>query len=279
MTDILAYPIGVPGGLTRVLECGTGPDAVIFVHGLGARADRWRSTMVRFAAEGYRCFAFDLPGHGFATKGPDAFASVPEFATVLDGVLDALGLDRVILVGTSLGGHVAAWFTLQQPGRVRGLVLVGAVGLVPLSAEAGDAIRRNVRQTSREAIDGKLRFVFNDPAPVTAALVEEEFRINNSPGAAEGFARLGDYIADGINAHIVGDRLAALRGTVPLLLVWGGGDRAVPLAVGQAARRVLGDPDLAVIEGAGHAPYMERPEAFAAATLPFLAGCRATAGS
>lgn len=274
MNGIIAYPLGVPGGLTRVLEAGSGPDTVVFIHGLGARADRWRSTMMRFAAAGWRCIAFDLPGHGFATKGAEAFATVPDFTTVLAGVLEGLGLDRVVLVGTSLGGHVASWFALERPERVRGLVLVGAVGLVPLSPEAGDAIRRNVRRTDRDAIEEKLRFVFNDTSVIEPGLVGEEYRINNSPGAVEGFERLGDYIAEGINAHVVGERLAPLARSLPMLLVWGGGDRAVPLAIGERARDMLAGPALAVIEGAGHAPYMERPDEFAALALPFLDRCR-----
>ena len=62
--DIISYPLEAGGVQTRVLECGTGGDTVVFMHGVGARADRWRSNLGPFAEAGYRCLAIDLPGHG-----------------------------------------------------------------------------------------------------------------------------------------------------------------------------------------------------------------------
>src|SRR6185503_9046586 len=106
---MIQYPLAAAGTMTRVLEAGAGDDVVLFVHGLGARADRWRGTIERVAAAGFRCIAFDLPGHGFAGKGGDFPYGVPAFGRFLSAVLDALGLDRVFIVGTSLGGHVGAW--------------------------------------------------------------------------------------------------------------------------------------------------------------------------
>ncbi len=61
---MIQYPLSIGGILTRVLEAGTGDEAIVFLHGLGARADRWRGTLQSFATQGFRCFAFDFPGHG-----------------------------------------------------------------------------------------------------------------------------------------------------------------------------------------------------------------------
>ena len=271
---VIAYPFAAGRILTRVLEAGGGDDAVVFLHGLGARADRWRATLAAFAAQGYRARAIDLPGHGFAAKDAGIPLDVPGFAGFLGDFLDAMGIARPILVGTSLGGHVAGYFAAANPARPRALVLVGAVGLVPLGPEAGDKIRRNVRETARDAIEKKLEFVLADPSLITPALIEEEHRINTSPGAAEVFRRLGDYIAEEIDRDNIADRLKPLVGTLPLLLVWGEQDRAVPLAVGEQARRDLGLADLVVIPRAGHAPYMEQPALFERHVLRFLARLR-----
>jgi pimeloyl-ACP methyl ester carboxylesterase len=276
MTDgsVIAYPFAAGRILTRVLEAGGGDDAIVFLHGLGARADRWRATLPSFAAQGYRTFAIDLPGHGFAAKDAGIPLDVPGFAGFLRDFLDAMGIPRPILVGTSLGGHVAGHFAAENPTRPRALVLVGAVGLVPLGREAGDKIRRNVRETSRDAIEKKLEFVLADPSLIGPSLIEEEHRINTSPGAAEVFRRLGDYIAEEIDCDNVADRLKPLAGTLPMLLVWGELDRAVPLTVGQQARQLLGLDDLVVIPRAGHAPYMEQPALFERQVLRFLARLR-----
>ena len=266
----IEYPLGVSGWLTRIIEAGHGDRPVLFIHGLGARADRWRRNLDVFADAGYRAVAVDLPGHGFASKTGDFDYSVPGFAGFVRGVMDALGLQSAILVGTSLGGHVSAYLACESPNRVRALVLVGSLGLVPIGSEAGAAIRDSVRATGRADIENKLKFVICDHTTITPEWIEEEWRINNSPGAARAFARLGDYIAGGVDAHNVGTRLATAAQGIPMLLVWGAKDRAVPPGIGRQGRALLGDTRLLVIDGAGHVPYFEQSTTFNREVLSFL---------
>ena len=267
----IEYPLGVSGSLTRVIEAGRGDDRpVLFIHGLGARADRWRRNLEVFAAAGYRAIAIDLPGHGFASKSDDLDYTVPGFAAFVRDAMDVLDLPPAILVGTSLGGHVSGYLACESPERVTALVLVGAVGLVPIGAAAGAAIRDSVRATGREAIESKLKFVLFDHDAITPEWIEEEWRINNSPGAEQAFARLGDYIAGGMDRHIIGTRLAEAADGVPMMLVWGAEDRAVPLEIGREGRALVGETRLCVIESAGHVPYFEQAPAFNREVLSFL---------
>ena len=252
--EILQYPLGVGSVVTRILECGSGADHVVFIHGLGARADRWRLTLPAFATAGYHCYAFDLPGHGFATKGVDIPLSVPSFADFLTAAFDELGIKHAFLVGTSLGAHIAAVVAHVAPDRVRGLILIGALGIVPLGAEAADAIRRNVQRTDRDAIAGKLAFVMANPKALSPAVIEEEWRINNSPGARESFEKLGTYMVKDIDHDNVGAHLSGRTADLPMLLVWGAKDKAVPLEIGKRARDLLRGTELVVIDDAGHAP-------------------------
>jgi 2-hydroxy-6-oxonona-2,4-dienedioate hydrolase len=269
---VIQYPLSVGGTLTRVLEAGMGEETIVFLHGLGARADRWRGTVERFAAKGFRCFAIDLPGHGLAAKG-DGFAyGVPGYARFLTDCLDTLGLDRVHLVGTSLGGHISAYFTIRHTTRVKSLTLVGTTGIVPIGPDVGRAIRDNIRITSYDGIRTKLKFVLGDADLVTDEFVLEEFRINNSPGAETAFARLGDYIAEEIDGDVVGPALRDLTDRPPMLLVWGEIDRAVPMSVGHSVRDMFPGIDFVVVPDAGHAPYFERPAAFDLALTTFLSG-------
>lgn len=277
---MIAYPLGVAAWRTRVLEAGSGDRAVVFLHGLGARADRWRASLDAFADAGYHCYAPDLPGHGFADKGPGFDYSVPGLARFVGSILDALGIGATVLVGTSLGAQVAGWLAAARPHQVRALVLVGATGLVPLTRPEREAIARSVRDTSREGTERKLGFVVEDRGLVSREWIEEEHRINTSPGAAETFDRFASYLlADtGIVADGVAERLAGLGSQIPTLLVWGTEDRVVPLSVGEAAARLLPDARLVVIEGAGHLPYLERAATFNTAVLEFL-GCAWPAGT
>ncbi|HUT50567.1 MAG TPA: alpha/beta fold hydrolase [Alphaproteobacteria bacterium] len=267
---VLEYPIGVSGTLTRVLETGAGSSTAVFLHGLGARADRWRRNLEAIADAGYRCLALDLPGHGFASKTPDFDYSVPGFADFVLAILKALEVDRFHLIGTSLGGHVSGWIAAHHPGQVASLAMVGTLGLVPIGREAGAAIRDSVRATGRADIENKLKFVLHDPAEVTSGWIEEEYRINNSPGADGAFERLGDYIAEEVDQHNVGEKLAGLKERPPIMLVWGRQDGAVPPSVGEKGRALLGDVPLLMIDPAGHAPYFEQPGQFNGPVIDFL---------
>jgi len=266
------YPLVVEGGTTRIIEAGQGP-AVLLAHGLGARCDRWRSTVERLAGQGFRAITYDLPGHGFASKEPDGPATVPALASHALGVLDALGIGEAVLVGTSLGAHIVGYAACRAPARVRGLALVGALGIVPIERSVAETISRNVRARERAQFVGKLNFVLHDPGLVTDSFVEEEWRMNTAPGATEAFGRLGDYLTGAIERDYVGDRLRSLFPADRMLLVWGEEDRAVPLATGRACQEALGDPQLALIPDSNHCPYLEQPAAFDAALLPFLRRC------
>ncbi len=266
------YPLAVGRGTTRIIEAGSGP-AVLLAHGLGARCDRWRATAERLADQGFRAITYDLPGHGFASKEAHGPVTVPELAMHALAVMDALGVERAVMTGTSLGAHIVAYAACLAPARARGLVLVGALGIVPIDQQVAQTISRNVRATQRGQFADKLRFVMHDPALVTDAFVEEEWRMNTSPGALEIFGRMGDYLTGGIADDYVADRLRTLFPTERLLLIWGGEDKAVPLSVGEDCRTALGGPDLLVIPGSNHCPYLERPAEFDAALLPFLARC------
>jgi pimeloyl-ACP methyl ester carboxylesterase len=266
----IQYPIPVGTGTTRIIEAGTGP-AVMFAHGLGARSDRWRSTVERVADQGYRAIAWDLPGHGFASRDPDGPGDVPALAAHMLALMDALDIADCVAVGTSLGAHIAAYAACEASTRVRALALVGALGIVPIDQEVAETINRNVRASRREQFAGKLNFVLHDPAMITEAMIEEEWRMNTAPGTIEAFGRIGDYLTTRIANDYVASRLTTLLPPDRLLLLWGAEDRAVPLAVGHACREALGGPSLVIIQGANHCPYFEQPAAFDAALLPFLA--------
>jgi pimeloyl-ACP methyl ester carboxylesterase len=265
----ITYPLAVSSGTTRIIEAGDGP-AVLLVHGFGARADRWRSTVERFAAKGYRAIAFDLPGHGFASKDAGGPATVPEISLHLLAIMDALGIERAPLVGTSLGAHIVAHAATRAPQRIPGLALIGALGIVPISREVAETIRRNVQVRERQQFADKLNFVIHDRTKVTPQWIEEEWRINTAPGTIDALVRIGNYLVDGIAADYVAEKIRQLYPPERLLLVWGAEDRAVPPNVGEACRDALSAP-LVFIKNANHAPYLEEPAAFDAAVLPFLA--------
>ena len=269
---MIQYPLGAGGTLTRVLEAGRGDRTMLLVHGVGARADRWQRNLQGFADAGYHPYAIDLPGHGLAEKGGRFDPSVPNYAAFAGAVLDEVGADRAVLVGTSLGGHVLATVACEAPERVEALVMVGTLGMAPIGHAARERTAGLIGDTSPEMVDRKLRSVLHDDGLVTAELHREEVRINNSPGAAEAFEGVSDYFANRIDDDVVGERLTALSGRFPVLLVWGREDLGFPLSMGEAAHEMLPGSRLAIMDEAAHAPYYERPDTFNAIVTRFLDG-------
>lgn len=272
MPVLIEYPWQADGTLTRVLEAGTEGFPVVLLHGVGARADRWRLNAERLADAGLHVYAIDLPGHGFAAKG-DGFGdySVGGYAAFLQAFLDSIGADRAVLIGTSLGGHIAAKLTCQAPERVAALVMVGTLGLVPLGGQARERLAVMLADASEGGVREKLGRVVHDPTLITDEWVAAEGRINSSPGADASFAALGNYFRERIDDDLVDDCLTALEAPPEMLLVWGAEDVIITPSIGERGQELLG-PSVAlrVIASAGHAPYLEAPQEFNQIVIAFL---------
>lgn len=268
---MIQYPIGVSGVTTRVLDSGGQGDLLLMLHGVGSRADRFRLNVDGLGKAGYRAVAVDLPGHGLADKGTKPY-SVGYYTSFVIDLIGSLGADRAGIIGTSLGGHIGALAAVTAPERISSLVMVGTIGVVPLGQETTEAIARSILDRSKAGIAGKLRFILHQHYLITDAWIEEEYRINNSPGAAEAFQRLSTYFAEQIEDDVVGDRLLEVSGQVPMLLVWGADDEMIKLDVGRAAQRRLTGTPLVALARTGHVPYLERPDDFNAIIVDFLHG-------
>lgn len=269
---MLMYPYGVGNTMTRVIEAGQG-EPLVLLHGVGSRADRWVRNIPGLANAGFHVFALDFPGHGFASKGKDQVASVPAYADFIEAFITQKNLGSTVLVGTSLGGHVAATVSVRRPDLVRALVLVGTVGIVPVGQERRERTGIRLRQTSMEAVETKLRGLIHDDLRfVTDEWIREEHAINTSPGAADSLEQIGEYFRLHLDADSVGTELAALVHQLPMLLVWGAHDVAFPPEMAHACRTLLGDQvPLVFLANTAHAPYFERPDVFNQTVTNFLA--------
>jgi 2-hydroxy-6-oxonona-2,4-dienedioate hydrolase len=257
---VISYPASFGDCLTRVLEAGEGDDVVLLLHGAGSRADRWIHNVRGLAASGFHVYALDLPGHGFATKGPGTNLSPTVLAESLLRFVDDIGASSVTLVGTSFGGYVAAVATSLAPERVRALVMVGAIGLGDYDVEMLRTGAVRIATVEDDAIRQKLLMLVYDSALVTDRWVAEETRINTSPGAKEGLLEVGRVLMEGPFEPEV---LTRVRDTgVPVLLVWGAEDRFVPASYGIEVFEQMPDAGLVLMDRAGHAPYYERPDEF-----------------
>jgi 2-hydroxy-6-oxonona-2,4-dienedioate hydrolase len=270
---MIAYPIAAGRTITRVLEAGAaGAPAILLVHGLSSRADRWVRNIDALAAAGYRVIAADLPGHGFATKDPTADHTIGGYADFILHLLDALHIGQATLVGTSLGGHVVAAAALRQPRRATRMMMIGSTGFVPSTPERVQSFRNWIMNLTPEAHRPMLERVFSDRTLVTDDMVHEDVRINTSPGAAACFDKFLTYMGSGFNDDLVLDRLPGIADAVPLLLLWGVNDSSVAVEIGRKARASLAEARLVCVEGLNHTPYYENPALFNHVLLKFIAG-------
>lgn len=228
---------------------------VLLLHGMIGGPGNWDGTAAALAAAGHRVLVPRLPV--FERGAGDA--TVVALAHWVAAFLDTLGVRRVVVVGNSLGGHIATLLCLEHPDRVEGLVLLGSSGIDELDMGA-TAIRRKDRAFLRE----RAELTFHDPDHVTERLLDEIVDVIND--RAKALSILG--LARSVKRETVVDRLREIA--VPTLVVWGREDRVTPPAVAEAFAEGIPGARLEWIDRCGHAPMMEHPEAFQRLLTAFL---------
>ncbi len=244
---------------------GDGP-AVLFIHGYPLDRTIWSQVMA--SLPGLTVIAPDLRGMGLS-DAPDLGYSMATYAEDLAALLDARGVDRVVLCGLSMGGYVALEFLRRWRGRVRGLILMDtrADADTPEGRRARDEAAAAAREGGGEAIARAML-----PKLLTPATLTER------PGVAE---RVRTMMARAPVPGIVG-ALAAMRdrsdssdllpslADLPTLILVGAEDRLTPPDRAEAMARAIPGARMEVIPGAGHLPPVEQPEATSAAIAAFL---------
>jgi pyruvate dehydrogenase E2 component (dihydrolipoamide acetyltransferase) len=239
------------GKRLRYLDLGDGEPPVLFIHGFGADLNTWMFNQPVLANH-RRAVALDLSGHGGSTKILDFPLEAVGFAADIDHLLAALGIDRVHLVGHSMGGAIATEFALNQPARTASLTLIAPAGLGrEINAEF---IEGFVKMERRREAQEVLRLLVHDPDLVSRAMVEDVLRYKRLDGVAAGLHRLAEaWFPNGTQRAALGDRIATLA--MPVQIIWGRDDRIIPAAHGEA---LAGKVPVHILDDTGHLPHMER---------------------
>src|SRR5690606_4565014 len=159
--------------------------------------------------------------------------------------------DNIILMGNSLGGHIALLYTLKNGSKVTKLILTGSSGLFEDSMGGSYPKRGNY-----DYIRERVAYTFYDPAVASKELVDEVFEITNSiPKCMRIVA-----IAKSAQRNNMADEIPNI--TIPTLLVWGLNDTITPPVVAYEFNRLIPSSELRFIDKCCHAPMMEHPETF-----------------
>jgi pyruvate dehydrogenase E2 component (dihydrolipoamide acetyltransferase) len=236
----------------RYLEMGDGDGApIILVHGFGADLNTWMFTQPALA-ENHRTIAFDLPGHGGSTKALHGPVGGAGFAADIERAIAALGIDRVHLVGHSMGGGIALHFASRQPKRVASLTLIASACL---GEEINAAfIEGFIRMDRRREAQEVLRLLVHDPDLVSRAMVEDVLRYKRLDGVDAALAAIAAEWFPGGRQRL-GDAPVAAATGFPVQIIWGCDDRIIPVAHAEA---LAGRLPVHILDDAGHLPHLEK---------------------
>jgi pimeloyl-ACP methyl ester carboxylesterase len=254
--------VEVDGVRSRLQRQGSGSPLVYLHSGFGEAGPL--PVFGEFAGAGFEVFAPELPGFG-RSDPPSGWHRVEDAVFHLRRILDVLGLERVTMVGSSLGGWLAAEVAVWFPERVGALVLLDSLGLRVEGAPVFEIFGSPQHEVWRRALPGGgdlpalIRPALEDGDDPNAVLV-------HLLHAMEAQARIGwnPYLHDPALArrlHLVG---------APTLVVWGAEDGIVPLAHGEAYAAAIPGARLVVLDGCGHLPALERPAAVASLVADFV---------
>ena len=259
-------------GISFIERKGAGP-SFVFLHGIGSNADSFRAVFDLFPADAH-LIAWNAPGYGDSDPLAVAWATAGDYAKALRDFLTARGLGPVILLGHSLGTLIAAAFARAYPDRVSQVILAASASgyNVPVGGEMPSSVAARISELERLgakefARTRAARLVYQpDQNPDVVALVEAGMsRVNPA-----GYAQAVRMLANGA----LPDMMRSV--TVPCGFIIGTGDQVTPeqqtLDAAEAWAKAQGKtPTIERIEQAGHAVYMQQPDAFTAAVQRLVA--------
>ena len=233
-------------GKFTFLEKGEGPPIVI-LHGLMGGLSNFDGVVDYFPKKGYKVVIPELPLYSMTLLQ----TSVQTFAKYLKDFLEFKGYKDVILLGNSLGGHIALLGTKMYPELIKGLVITGSSGLYENAM--GESYPR---RGDYEFIKKKAQNVFYDPATATKEIVDEVYvTVSDRNKLIKTLA-----IAKSAIRHNMAKDLPKMK--TPTCIIWGKNDNVTPPEVAEDFDKLLPDSDLYWIDKCGHAAMMEHPDHF-----------------
>jgi pimeloyl-ACP methyl ester carboxylesterase len=229
----------------KYVETGSGP-VMVLLHGLMGALSNFKDVVEHFHTR-YTVVIPMMP----LFELPILDTGVKPLYRFIKDFIDFKGYQDITLLGNSLGGHVALVYAVNQPHKLKHLVLTGSSGLYE-NAFGGSYPKRG----DYDYIRKKVEITFYDPKVATDELVEEVFEILNDR------AKLIRIIAIAKSAirHNMADELHKIK--TPTCLIWGRNDTITPPEVGEEFNKLIVNSDLYWIDKCGHAAMMEHPAEF-----------------
>lgn len=257
-------------------DAGQGEHTVVMLHGSGPGATGWANfnrNVEPLVQAGYRVVLVDCPGWGQSDSIVCTASRSDLNARVLAAVLDQLGIQRVSIIGNSMGGHSAVAFALAQPQRVHKLVLMGGgtggpSNFVPMPTEGIKLLQGLYREPTIDNLKKMMAVFVFDAGSLTDELYKA--RLDNMLARRDHLENFTKSLAANPKQFPdFGARLGEI--SAPTLLIWGREDRFVPMDVGLRLLAGLPNAELHVFNRCGHWAQWEHADKFNRMVLDFLA--------
>ncbi|WP_297371529.1 alpha/beta fold hydrolase [Acidocella sp.] len=269
MNPELGRTIVANGIATNYHDVGEGLPA-LFIHGSGPGVSAWANWRLNMGpiAEGLRVIAPDMVGFGFTERPAGARYGKALWVAHLKGLLDALELERVDLVGNSFGGGLAVAFAIQYPERVRRMVLMGSVGVrFPITKGLDDVWGY---QPSFETMRRLLDIFAYDRALVNDELAELRYQASIRPGFQESFSAMFPAPRQRWVDELASDETEIAKLPHKALVVHGREDQVIPRAASLRLFELLNDAELHMFGRCGHWTQIEHAARFNGLVRDFL---------
>ncbi|KZS75778.1 hypothetical protein A4G26_05165 [Mycobacterium kansasii] len=259
---------------------GSGP-AILLVHGIGDNSTTWTGVHAKLAQR-FTVIAPDLLGHGKSDK-PRADYSVAAYANGMRDLLSVLDIERVTVIGHSLGGGVAMQFAYQFPQLVDRLILIGAGGVtkdvnvvfrlasLPMGAEALALLRLPMVRPTVQVVGRVLGLAIGSTAlgrdlPNVLRILDDL----PEPTASSAFTRTLRAVVDWRGQIVTMLDRCYLTQAIPVQIIWGSRDVVVPVRHARLAHAAIPGSHLEIFEGSGHFPFHDDPARFIDSVQRFI---------
>lgn len=250
----MKYPLITDGDFRYIETDSSNPDTLILLHGLFGALSNFASIIEGFR-DRYNVVVPMLPIY----EMPILKVSVSGIADFVHRFVEHKDFKSINLLGNSLGGHVTLVYAIAHPERINSITLTGSSGLY--ESAFGTAFPR---RGDYEFIKKKTEDTFYDPAVATPELIDEVFSTVNDRNKA---IRVVATAKSAVR-HNLAEKLHLIK--APTLLIWGKQDKVTPPFVGEKFHELIADSRLFFLDECGHAPMMEKPEAFNRILREFL---------